>query len=160
MFPIKHVGLPAILLVSMQAPAQAQTATDLAVSDAKAFMASYAEDLIGGKREALINRYDSDGHYQVGEGQKAYMTSGETRILYTTKWTPPASFAWRDLSYEAVGKDAVLVTGLFDWGISADLKLAFSYTSLLVRRNGVLKIRLENESRALPAAKPDSNSAH
>jgi hypothetical protein len=119
-------------------------------------MAEYAEDLLGGKREAIINRYDPRGHYRLGNGKKTFLSQDEIRAGYLGKWNPPISFVWRDLSFEAIGTDAVVVTGLFDWETSSREKRTFSYTSLLLFQNGSWKIRLEDESRALPppAAKP------
>jgi len=61
-------------------------------------------------------------------------------------WSPPSSFAWRELSFEPVG-EGVVVAGLFDWGVGAGKPvLTFSYSALLVRRGGALRIRLEDES--------------
>ena len=73
--------------------------------------------------------------------------------MYRGGWRPPASFDWQDLSYEAVGPDAVVVTGRFLWGVSATTRLPFSYTALLLRRDGRLRIRLEDES-GRPAPPP------
>jgi len=58
----------------------------------------------------------------------------------------------KDLSYERVGNEAVVVTGTFEWGLTAETRLTFSYPSLLLYRNGQLKIRLEDESMAPPPA--------
>ncbi|MCE1205382.1 MAG: nuclear transport factor 2 family protein [Holophagaceae bacterium] len=113
-------------------------------------MAEYADDLLGGKREAIINKYDPRGHYRLGNGKKAFLSQDQIRAGYLGKWNPPISFVWRDLSFEAIGSDAVIVTGLFDWETSSGEKRTFSYTSLLLFQNGAWKIRLEDESRALP----------
>ncbi len=106
--------------------------------------------LAGGRREAVIARYDPRGTYFVGQGRKELSPPDSTAALYRTRWQPPVSFAWRDLSYEVVGPDAVEVTGLFDWGVSAERKLTFSYTGVLLRRDGRWFIRLEDESGAPP----------
>ncbi len=122
--------------------------------DAREFMFAYAEDLRHGRRQAIVERYDRRGAYRVGEGEKNLESWDLIRAAYMTQWTPPASFAWRDLSYEPVGSDAVIVIGLFDWGLADGRRLAFSYTGLLVRQDGELRIRLEDESmspRALAA---------
>jgi hypothetical protein len=98
--------------------------------------------------------YDKRGAYRVGEGEKNLESWELIRAAYMTQWTPPASFAWRDLSYEVIGNDSVIVIGLFDWGLADGRRIAFSYTGLLVKHNGELRIRLEDESmspRALAA---------
>lgn len=74
--------------------------------------------------------------------------------MYTTRWSPPASFEWRGLAYEPVGPDAVVVTGQFLWGEASGAPLTFSYTGLLVRRDGRLRIRLEDEDPAPPPPPP------
>jgi hypothetical protein len=122
--------------------------------DAREFMAGYAEDLRSGRRQSIVDRYDKRGAYRVGEGEKNLESWELIRAAYMTQWTPPASFAWRDLSYEVIGNDSVIVIGLFDWGLADGRRIAFSYTGLLVKHNGELRIRLEDESmspRALAA---------
>jgi len=52
----------------------------------------------------------------------------------------------RSLVRAARRADAIVVTGFFNGGTAAGKKLAFSYTGLLVRQNGELRIRLEDES--------------
>jgi hypothetical protein len=123
-------------------------------ADAREFMSGYAEDLRNGRRQSIVDRYDRRGAYRVGEGEKNLESWELIRAAYMTQWTPPASFVWRDLSYEPVGTDAVIVIGLFDWGLADGRRLSFSYTGLLVRQDGELRIRLEDESmspRALAA---------
>jgi hypothetical protein len=93
-----------------------------------------------------VERYDRRGAYRVGEGEKNLESWELIRAAYLTQWTPPASFSWRDLSYEPIGTDAVMVIGLFDWGLADGRRLAFSYTGLLMRQDGELRIRLEDES--------------
>jgi hypothetical protein len=123
------------------------------VREAEAFMAAYARDLSAGAREAVIARYDDRGAYLVGGGEKTLMPTDSIRATYLGRWQPPASFEWRDLSYEAVGPDAVVVVGRFVWGLSAERRMTYSYTGLLVRRNGALRIRLEDEDPA-PSPRP------
>jgi hypothetical protein len=122
--------------------------------DAREFMAGYAEDLRRGRRQSIVDRYDRRGAFRVGEGEKNLESWELIRAAYMTQWTPPASFVWRDLSYEPVGNEAVIIVGLFDWGLADGRRLTFSYTGLLVRQDGELRIRLEDESmspRALAA---------
>jgi hypothetical protein len=143
--------LPALFQVRDLITSSDQVPIDV---DAREFMSGYAEDLRHGRRQAIVERYDRRGAYRVGEGEKNLESWELIRAAYMTQWTPPASFVWRDLSYEPVGNDAVMVIGLFDWGLADGRRLTFSYTGLLVRQDGELRIRLEDESmspRALAA---------
>jgi hypothetical protein len=122
--------------------------------DAREFMFGYAEDLRNGRRQSIIDRYDRRGAFRVGEGEKNLESWELIRAVYMTQWTPPSSFAWRDLTYEPAGNDAIIIVGLFDWGLADGRRLTFSYTGFLVRQDGELRIRLEDESmspRALAA---------
>lgn len=122
------------------------------VRDAEAFMESYARDLLAGERDRIVERYDTRGAYMVGEGRKALVPIDSIRATYHGRWRPPHSFEWQDLSYEVVGPDAVVVTGRFLWGLNAERQLHYSYTGLLVRQDGRLRIRLEDESGTPPSA--------
>lgn len=123
------------------------------VREAEAFMESYARDLRAGAREAIAARYDPRGAYMVGFGKSRLVPADSLRASYTSTWSPPASFEWRGLAYEPVGPDAVVVTGQFVWGLPTGAPMTFSYTGLLVRRDGRFRIRLEDEDPA-PPAKP------
>ena len=144
-FPM-FIAFPALVQsqgsdVSAYPPAPIET-------EARDFMDDYADDLRSGRRQSIADRYDKRGAYRVGEGQKVLETLESIRASYMRGWAPPATFAWRDLSFEPLGADAVVVTGLFDWGTATGKNLAFSYTGLLVRQDGELRIRLEDESAA------------
>ena len=123
-------------------------------AEARAFMEAYANDLRTGAREGIAERYDLRGAWLVGEGRKALVPADSIRARYRDRWRPPASFEWQDLSYEAVGPDAVVVTGRFLWGLDAERSLAYSYTALLLRQDGRFRIRLEDESGAPPPPVP------
>ncbi|HET7460347.1 MAG TPA: hypothetical protein VFJ82_03830 [Longimicrobium sp.] len=135
--------------VHVQTPATERASANAPVTQAQSFMAAYAADLGAGRRDAIIARYDPRGAYLVGHGRKRLMPVDSIAAIYHgTGWQPPASFAWRDLSYEVAGPDAVVVTGLFDWSPGAGRTMTFSYTALLLRRDGRWFIRVEDESGA------------
>ena len=113
-------------------------------------MSSYAYDLRTGDREGIIARYHPDGAYLLGNGHKAFETRDSIAAHYRTQWSRPAAFRWEDLSYEPVGADAVVVAGRFVWEAHGREPARFSYTGLLVRSGGGLRIRLEDESGAPP----------
>lgn len=137
------------LAAACAGPPAAPSAPPRGVADeARSFMDAYARDLLAGDRAAIAARYDSAGAYFVGNGRKEFEPYEAIRSRYAgAEWAPPRSFEWRDLSYEAAGPDAVVVTGLFAWGTCPGAPpLVISYTGLLVRRGGGLRIRLEDES--------------
>lgn len=115
-------------------------------TEARAFMESYAQDLRAGAREAIVARYDPRGSYRVGNGQKVFEPLDSIRAVYMGAWQPPTTFEWRDLSYEVLSDDAVMVVGRFEWTDAAGKMLPISYTGLLLRRDGEWRIRLEDES--------------
>lgn len=140
------------------APAGAPSRAGVA-EEARAFMDSYARDLLAGNRAAISARYDRNGAYFMGNGRKEFEPYDSIVARYGgPRWSPPATFEWRDLSFEPVGPDAVVVLGRFLWGRpGAAAPVALSYTGLLRRQGGVLRIRLEDESvdpRTLPPPQP------
>ena len=135
-------------------PAVAVQAEAPIVAEARAFMEAYAKELSSGNRAALAARYDRRGAWRVGMGMKRLFDHAELTELYRTKWPQPAAFAWEDLSYEVAGPDAVVVLGKFLWTQKAGEKAErLTYTGLLVRQDGVLRIRLEDEDPE-PEPKP------
>jgi hypothetical protein len=143
---------PLVLLALAAVPAAAQGADSALVAEARAFMEAYGQDLAAGNREALGARYDRRGVHIMFNGQREFTGWEALRQQYLTGWQPPAAFEWRDLVYEPAGPDAVVVNGLFLWPLRpGEPPLRFRYTGLLVRQEGALRIRLEDESM-IPAA--------
>lgn len=135
------------------APRRAEVRTPI-VREAEAFMVAYAADLRAGNRAAIADRYDRRGDWRLGHGEKRFYSWEGIRTFYaSSSWQRPSSFEWRDLSFEPLGREAVLVAGLFDWGVGEGKPpLTVSYTGVLVRQGGKLRIRLEDESAKRPAA--------
>ncbi|HEV2865435.1 MAG TPA: nuclear transport factor 2 family protein [Allosphingosinicella sp.] len=118
-------------------------------AEAAAFMEAYGRELAAGDFPAIARRYHRGGAWRVGAGESRFETYAEIAAFYAGEQWTPASFAWRDLAYEPVGPDAVVVTGLFQWGRrERGEPLLVAYTGLLVRQDGELRIRLEHESEA------------
>jgi len=137
----------ALLTASCAVNVEVQRDDDDVEAEARAFMESYARDLQAGAREAIIARYDRRGAYMVGNGRKQLLPVDSLRAIYTgAGWQPPATFTWRDLSYEVLGDDAVMVVGRFEWTDADGKTLPISYTGLLLRQDGQWRIRLEDES--------------
>ena len=142
--------LAAILLVIGATPLAAQPAEPPIVGEARAFMAAYALALQQGDRAGIAARYDRTGAYHLGNGRKSFESYAQIQALYAgSEWQPPHAFEWRDLSYEPAGPDAVVVAGQFAWTLrDGTAPLVYSYTALLHRQDGTLRIRLEDESSA------------
>lgn len=120
------------------------------VAEARAFMAAYADALRAGDRAGIAGRYDRNGAFTLGNGRKSFETHAGITALYAgSDWQPPHRFEWRNLSYEPVGHDAVVIAGQFAWTPREGAEpLVYSYTALLRRQDGALRIRLEDESTA------------
>lgn len=114
--------------------------------EARGFMSAYAEELRTGNRAAIAECYARSGAVIILNGIVGHVTQEALAAHYSSDWTPPQSFAWVDLSFQPMGRDAVSVTGQFRWGTDANI-LPYSYTGLLKRDDGILRIVLENEIR-------------
>ncbi len=122
------------------------------LTEARQFMDGYARDLAGGDRAAIAARYDRGGAFFLVAGGREFVTHEALTKDYRESWTPPKSFAWRDLHFDPVGADAVVVNGSFAWGTEGGERL-ITYTGFLRRQDGELRIRLEDETPATPNAR-------
>ncbi len=119
----------------------------LLIEEAKRFMDEYAADLLRGDRPAIAARYDKNGVYEIRPADKRFTSHADLVERYASQWEKPGLFEWRDLSYEVLAPDKVLVTGLFAWGRSASSSPdVLSYVAILHRQDGELRIRLEAEA--------------
>lgn len=148
-----------VLLIAAAAPsaARAQAPDTAPVAEARAFMEAYGRDLAAGNREGIAARYDRGGPYIMFNGEREMVPWEELAAQYRTTWRQPAAFEWRDLVFLPAGPDAVVVNGHFLWTRQGGAEpMHFRYTALLVRQEGELRIRLEDESvvPAPPAAPP------
>ena len=155
----QRVILALILLVysaapGAQTPASAPSLAEgrsvpesLLVEEAERFMDEYAADLLRGDRAAIAERYDRNGVYEIRPAAKRLTTHADLVTRYRERWSKPAFFEWRDLSYEELAADKVLVTGLFAWSNSTSATPDVqSYVAILQRQDGNLRIRLEAEA--------------
>lgn len=121
------------------------------VAEARAFMEAYGRDLLAANRAGIARRYDRRGAWFLGNGNKTLQTYAQVEAHYAGRWAPPKSFEWRGLEYEPLGPNAVVVVGTFLWGRQdGSAPRAISYTGLLIRQEGELRIRVEDESGAPP----------
>lgn len=144
-------ALAAILILTLTTAfgplrAQETSAPPPIVAEARAFMEAYAADLRAGDREALIARYDPAGMWFVTHGRVDPMAHTAVADLYRRQWTRPAAFGWNDLTYIPFGPDAVSVIGRFTWTTEGGAAQDIAYHGLLVRVDGALRIRIEDET--------------
>ena len=123
---------------------------DEVIAEAKTFMEAYATEISTGNAEAVAERYSRLGAYRMGNGRKEFNSYDSIREGYIRRWDgrPQFKFEFQELSFEVLSSDAILVAGKFEWsrGDSADA-LKMSYTGVLTRQDGELRILLEDESR-------------
>ena len=130
------------------AAARAEDAEPAVAAEARRFMADYRLALLAGDRAGLAARYSLGGAYVVGGGRNTLEPPAATAAFYAgPQWQPPEAFSWNGLAYEALGPDAVLVTGTFTWDPKGEAAaMTVAYTAVLRRdADGVLRIRLEHE---------------
>ena len=120
-----------------------------AEQEVRQFFDAYAEDLRQHRTEAIADRYDRRGVYLMGNGRKNLATFESVKTRYVTKWKGPKSFQWKDLSFEMLTPDVATVLGKFEWQGADGKVMNFSYTGVLVKRDGQWRIRVEDESSAL-----------
>jgi len=129
--------------------AQISAASDAIAAEAKAFMQEYGDDLRLHRREALADRYSHRGVFLPSESSAGPISFEANAALYRTssQWKGPEAFEWRNLFYEVLGPDAVVVVGTFLWRDASKREaIEFSYSNLLVRESGRLRIRVEHEA--------------
>ncbi|MBU1188311.1 MAG: ketosteroid isomerase family protein [Gammaproteobacteria bacterium] len=127
--------------------AAAEEADQLAEAEreARRFMQQYGEDLRNHDRAAIAARYDRDGATVIFNGERHVRSFAEIQTRYREQWTGPASFTWRNLAYEVLNPNSVIVTGEFDWGAPNGIE-KYSYSAILQRQDGEFRIRMEVES--------------
>jgi len=106
-------------------------------------MASYAQDLIRHDGAAIGNRYKRSGTYFRGSFQEF----DSTRVFYEQRWSGPTSFVFRNMKYEVLGPESVLITGQGVWGRGDSLEaLVLDYAGVLVREESELRLQVEDET--------------
>ncbi len=143
--------LAAVLLIvglTIAAVAKSPAKMSAAERSIREFYDSYAADLRGHKRESIADRYDRRGVYLAGNGRKSLETFDKIKDRYLNDWSGPKAFIWKDLSVEVISKDSAVVSALFEWQVESGTTFTYSYTGLLIKRDGKWRIRLEDESTA------------
>jgi hypothetical protein len=148
-----HLFIIALVLLAVSQPAFSQSkekAIVAAEQELKAFYESYAEDLRLGRREALGERYDDRGAFNLGNARKAFKSLSETKAHYLGRWSAPKNFTWKDMTIDVLTPESAVVMALFDWQTPTGDPVTYSYTGVLTKRSGKWKIRVEDESRGIP----------
>ncbi len=140
---MKRLVLVVMAAVVFGSPVLARPQSVLA--EAQEFMAGYARDIVRGDRSALSSRYDPGGAFVRNGGGREFAPHGRIVEDYQKQWKPPSTFGWRDLHFDAAGRNAVVVNGRFVWS-GANGMQTFTYIGFLRRRRGKLTIRLEDET--------------
>ena len=130
-------------------PAPPSAAEAAITREAQAFMESYASDLIAGNRTAVADRYDRRGTHMVIGRRSSLETHATIAGIYADpRWTALPRFAWHDLMFIPAGPDSIVVAGRFSVQRDpAPEPVFYSYSNLLVRQDGQLRIRMEHETR-------------
>lgn len=129
-----------------QAPNLKQSEIDAIEREIRAFYKAYDEDMTQSRGLALIERYDPRGAYALGNGVRTFQTPEFLKRKYTA-FKAPKHFAWKDLIVDVLSADTVAVLGLFEWQFPTGPIHTYSYTGILIKRNGRWLIRVEDESR-------------
>jgi hypothetical protein len=133
-----------VLLIAAAQPAAASPA-DVA-AEAERFMAAYAGELRAGDRAGIAARYDRRGAWFAGRGQERFQDHAAIAADYAgPRWQPPRAFEWIDLHYWPAGMNAITVTGFFRWTPQDGAPVLFRYRAVLLRQEGALRIRREDE---------------
>lgn len=156
---MKKLAIAAVLLLPLGAcdPAPRPFSTnygarDAIVADAQRFMADYARDLLAGDRTAVVARYDPEGTHVLNAGSYGFHSRAEIENSYS-EWQAPVAFEWRNLAYEPVAPDAIVVVGQFVWTAAGRAPATYSYSALLRRSEGGLRIRVEDEAPSAPPSR-------
>jgi hypothetical protein len=118
-------------------------------AEVRAFMQGYGDDLRLHRREALVDRRSRRGAFFPSGSSGRPLSFEAIGALYRdpSQCKGPDAFEWRDLLYEVLGSDAVVVAGAFLWREASKPEATeFSYSNLLVREAGRLRIRVEHEA--------------
>jgi pimeloyl-ACP methyl ester carboxylesterase len=137
---------PVAVTVNSESATVDTTHSDTVEKEARQFMAGYAKDLLSHDPDAIAGRYSRRGTYVVFPGDWNLQPHDSIASMYRERWQGPEAFEWHDLSYEVIGEDAVAVIGGFRFETDENSGVLGTYTALLVREDGELRIRLENES--------------
>ena len=144
---MRALVLAAVLLMTSPAMAAAQTPAEPdIVVEARAFMESYARDLLAGDRPAIAGRYDRSGAWMASGGRARLISQDVIARRYVEDWSPPAAFEWRDLVFIPSGENAITVIGRFVWTSADGTPDLISYHGQFVREDGELRILVEDET--------------
>lgn len=141
------IALFAAVSVSGQTTRNAKFDTAAIEREIKAFYDGYSQDLLQQRGAEIVERYDPRGAYAMGNGRKTFQSVENLKSKYL-KFTAPKHFAWKELTVDVLSADTVAVLGLFEWQTTG-AAATYSYTGLLVKRDGKWFIRVEDESRGV-----------
>jgi hypothetical protein len=120
------------------------------VAEARQLMQGYADDLRAGDRAALAARYARQGAWRLTPDSRFVRRQQweEIRDAFAAPdWSRPAHFDWFTLNFHFIDSNNVAVVASVDRS-GGSPAFTHLYSALLVREEGVLRIRLEHEAPA------------
>lgn len=128
------------------APVRGVAAAELTASAAAHYQA-YGQALATPQREAIAAFYHPDGVLLVLNGASERHSRAVIDRRYREQWSPPAYFAWDDLTFDSIGPGQVLVNGGFRWQSAGQQDtVPFIYAALLVAVDSGMAIAFEHET--------------
>jgi hypothetical protein len=120
-------------------------------ASAQEFFAQYEAAIKTPRREAIAGFYHREGAIRVLNGTTSRLSRLQLDSVYRTTWTPPAFFAWEELSYDSLNPGTVIVTGGFRWARhGATDTLRFLYAAVVQAVDSGMAIRFEHETLRPP----------
>ncbi len=99
------------------------------------------------RRSAIAAFYRRDGALVVFNGVPERSTREELRRPYEGAWSPPAYFAWENLTYDPVSPTHVLVNGGFRWrAVSERDTVRYVHAAMLATADSGMGIIFEHET--------------
>ena len=115
------------------------------------FFAQYEAAIKAPRREAIAGFYHPEGAIRVLNGTTSRMSRLQLDSVYRTAWTPPAFFAWEELSYDSLDPGTVIVTGGFRWARRGTTDtLRYLYAAVVQAVDSGMAIRFEHETLRPP----------
>jgi hypothetical protein len=149
------IGLGVVALLACSPSSKSPSFVDGPPADLKAsaqeLFVQYEAAIKTSRREAIARFYHFDGAIRVLNGTTSRMSRPQLDSVYRTTWTPPAFFAWEELSYDSLDPGTVIVTGGFRWArLGTTDTLRYLYAALVHAVDSGMAIRFEHETLRPP----------
>jgi hypothetical protein len=144
-------GFGLVALLACSSSPRSRSIVDGPPADLKAsaqeFFAQYEAAIKAPRREAIAGFYHIEGAIRVLNGTTSRLSRPQLDSEYRTAWTPPAFFAWEELSYDSLDPGTVIVTGGFRWArLGTTDTLRYLYAAVVQAVDSGMAIRFEHET--------------